>query len=164
MDSPEPLLQVSETQDDLKEREFQLKLLQAWTDGKTKIATTGLLANAGLLATAFAYMKDKGPDGPSSFALNAAEAGLMGGLFAYGVANAISEHALKDLADKKENPLRWFSSTLVEWCYMLGMLAAIGGFLSALAFFSGYTDGSQWCIKNKEACLGAPRVESPPKK
>ena len=67
---------ASESQDDLKEREFQLKLLQAWADGKTKIATTGLLANGALLATAFAYMKDKGPDSPSTFALSAAEAGL----------------------------------------------------------------------------------------
>ncbi|MHC2537001.1 hypothetical protein [Bradyrhizobium diazoefficiens] len=164
MDTPEEGARAGETSDDLKEREFQLKILQAWTDGKAKIATTALLANGGLLATAFAYMKDKGADSPSSFALSSAEIGLMGAVFAYGVANAVSEHALKDLADKKEKPLRWFSTKSVEWIYMLGMLLAVGGFFSALAFFSGYTDGSRWCLQNKEACLGPLRVDGAPRK
>jgi len=63
-------------EDEMKLREHQLKLVQAWAEMKNKVATMAAIANVGLLATVFAFMKDKGPDHPSLFALSSGTAGL----------------------------------------------------------------------------------------
>lgn len=61
------------------DKEYALKVFQAWLDLKVKLAGFVLVANGAALATAIAFVKDKGPELEGVFTLKTSAFGLLFG-------------------------------------------------------------------------------------
>jgi hypothetical protein len=144
----------SSQEDEMKLREYQLKLVQAWAELKNKVANTAALANIGLLATVVTFMKDKGPDHPSMFALSAGTVGLGSAAFAMLIVWSSSETAINSIItnDKPEEQVKKLANKAASVLFGLSILVAATGFMGAIAAFTGYTQAIFECGQKDNPC------------
>jgi hypothetical protein len=144
----------SSQEDEMKLREYQLKLVQAWAELKNKIATMMALANVGLLATVVAFMKDKGPDSPSLFALGSGSFGLMSSGIALLMVWASSETAINRIItnDKPEEHIKNLANKVVTNLFALFIMGGAIGFIGSVAMFTGYSQAIFECGQKDNPC------------
>ena len=125
---------------ELKNREFLLKVVQAWADLRNKIATGVILINGGVLVTVVTGIKDKGESAPYLFALGSATLGMFAGIAALGLVWMLSEKLFERMI-QQESDLQ--ANVLAHWFPSLAFLICIATsvvcFGGSLAYFSGWS-------------------------
>jgi hypothetical protein len=136
-------------------KESRLKLLQAWLDIKFKIAGFVLIANGAALATAVAFLKEKGPELEGIFTLNAAVWGLMFGGIAITIPWLFSDSYFADHLDgavpaqteTKSLPAwaqrlktKWTPIRLVNAAFALFILLSAASLLGSVSYLMGVMD------------------------
>jgi hypothetical protein len=77
-----------------EDKDYKLKVLQAWADLKFKVATLVLAANGAALATAISFVKDHGPKSEGLFPVKVAAVGLLFGAIALRIVWSFSDSFL----------------------------------------------------------------------
>ena len=141
-------------EDEMKLREYQLKVVQAWAELKNKVANTVALANIGLLATVVAFMKDKGTDYPSLFALSSGTAGLGSAALAMLIVWSNSEAAINCIItnEKAEEEVKKLANKGLTLIFSLFIAGAALGFMCAVAVFTGYSQAIFECGQKDNPC------------
>jgi hypothetical protein len=132
-------------EDDLKKKEFELKLVQAWTDTRYKVATVFLLGNGAAVATALTYIKDKGFDEPSVNALRSSLGGITAAVVALLIVWAVSEHLLAVLSKKSHADYTTSQSRAQKYTGIVFLvMILISGlyFTHGSAFYEGWAQGT----------------------
>ncbi|UZE46988.1 hypothetical protein ONR75_18460 [Rhodopseudomonas sp. P2A-2r] len=128
----------------LKTKEFELKLIQAWSDSHYKIATMALLGNGAALATTVASIRDKGHDSPSVFALHSSALGLVSGGAAVFLIWVLSETAIskviKSGADENASNVAVLAHPLISLLLFILVAGSACGFMGGIAFYEGWSD------------------------
>jgi hypothetical protein len=128
---------------ELKNREFILKVVQAWADARNKVATGAILLNGAVIVTAATAMKDKGEAVQYLFGLKAATLGLLMGILALGFVWIITEQVYERMIKNEEDVQtrlisHWFPSLFFLAC----IVVSVGAFVGSIAFFTGYSQAS----------------------
>lgn len=136
MDEP-----ASTKDDDLKEREFTLKLIQAWAEGRNRIATAAAVLNGATLATIVTIIKDKGSVEPYLSPLGYSLVGLFFGILAIATSWQLVDSAIEKLIKGQKEVTTALTHKVVELAFMLFVLASGAGFFLSAGYFIGYTRG-----------------------
>ncbi|UGX94233.1 hypothetical protein G6321_00053300 [Bradyrhizobium barranii subsp. barranii] len=133
---------VSQNADELKEREFDLKLIQAWAESRNRIAVAAAVLNGATLATVIATMKDKGNIEPYMSTLGFSIFGLAAGMVAVAFAWQFADSAMEKLMKREKAATAILVHWLVGLVFFLVIMASVGGFLLSASYFSGYMQAS----------------------
>ncbi|MCP1852753.1 MULTISPECIES: hypothetical protein [unclassified Bradyrhizobium] len=144
----------SSQEDTMKLREYELKLVQAWAELKYRVANTVALANIGVLATAVAFMKDKGTDSSSLLALGTGTFGLLSAGIALIIVWSNSEEAINRIitGDKPEERLKILADKRLSTIFTVFITGAVIGFGGAIASFTGYSQAIYECSQKGNPC------------
>lgn len=128
----------------MKQREFELKLIQTWSDARYKIASLLLLGNGAAIATVLTFLKDKGPDELAMFVLDWSTMGLVCAGFATLFTWMVTESALGKAAavDKKDSVFKPLSHWLVYLVFMAAIIGSAGSLVTGLSFLKGWSQAT----------------------
>jgi hypothetical protein len=128
----------------LKKREYELKLVQAWVDGRNKLANAALIANGAGLAIVITFVKDKGIDHVALAALRACTFGAALAFLAFLMTTLIAEtvfnEAISEADGGSSNALGWISRPIPLFVYNLLVLLSFASLAYGIGYFTGSSE------------------------
>jgi hypothetical protein len=142
-------------------KDYRLKVFEAWVSFKLKLVNFALIANGAVLATVFTFIKEKGPNSEGLFPLKLGALGILFGAIALRIVWLYSDNFLtvqfegqqkltgpqKPKKPQSERTLKWekkiktmaFTNSVFGFFLFASALCLVG----SIAYFSGVLEGIQ---------------------